>query len=147
MSLTLVTIALVRAKNKDLLLTSNIADADIQAKIDDAIITVFNRVGEVYDTTLIDDTNCPADIQMCIKLIAASNAITDNYVDMPNAIKVAEMYKNEAFGNIKGIIDGKRRFALLTKETAPLSIGFESVEDEIDTQAQTFIDRANLYYR
>jgi len=147
MALTLVTIALVRAKNKDLLLTSNIADADIQAKIDDAIITVFNRVGEVYNTALIDDSNCPEDIQMCIKLIAASNAITDNYVDMPNAIKVAEMYKNEAFGNIKGIIEGKRRFALLTKETAPLSIGFESVEDEIDTQAQTFIDRANLYYR
>lgn len=147
MSLTLVTIALVRAKNKDLLLTSNIADADIQAKIDDAIITVFNRVGEVYNTALIDDSNCPEDIQMCIKLIAASNAITDNYVDMPNAIKIAEMYKSEAFGNIKGIIDGKRRFALLTKETAPLSIGFESVEDEIDTQAQTFIDRANLYYR
>jgi len=147
MALTSATISIldVRNKNKDLLLTDGIADSDIQEKIDNAIITVFSEIGETLDDTLIDDSNCPADIKLVIILTAASDAIIDNYVDMPNAIKIAEMYLSKAKTTISAIVAGRRRFSQLQKQKAPLSVPFDYIKDDLDNRIDSYISKINRY--
>lgn len=148
MALTSATISIldVRNKNKDLLLTDGIPDTDIQEKIDEAIITVFSQIGETLDDTLIDDSNCPADIKLCIILVAASDAIISNYVDSDQAIKIAEMYSLRAKTSISAIVAGKRRFSQLQKQQTPLSIPFDYIQDDLDNRIDNYISRINNNY-
>jgi len=140
-----ITVSDVRNKNKDLLLTAGIPDNDIEDKINEAIISVLGQIGETLDDSLIDDSNCPADIKLCIILVAASDAIISNYVDSDQAIKIAEMYSLRAKSSIQAIVTGRRRLLGTQKQQTPLSIPFAYINDDLDTRINSFVDRIKRY--
>ena len=138
----LITIDDVRNKNKDLLLTDKILDSDIETCIIDATETVMTRLNEVFDEP-INDLNVTSAMKLCIKLIASSNCIRDNYSDNEMGLSVANSYFNEAQNNIKSIVAGnklQKQGILPHKRT----VSYDSVSDNSNN---TIIDRMNCYYR
>lgn len=147
MALTIAAIPImdVRNKNKDLLLTDGISDKDIEDKINEAITDTLELVGETIDDTTINDDNCPNALKSAIILMAASDAICDNYVDSPSAIKIAEMHKLRAKEKIQAIIAGKRRLKGIKKQDSPLSVPFAYICDDTDERIDNYIDKINRY--
>lgn len=138
----LITIDDVRNKNKDLLLTDKIDDSEIETCIIDSTETVMTRLNEVFDLPIPDDKVTTA-MKLCIKLIAVSNCIRDNYADNEMALSVAKDYSKEAEINIKSIIAGNRlqiQSILPHKRTV-------SYKQDTDIQSDNFINSINCKYR
>lgn len=143
----LITVLEVRNKNKEFLLTDTILDSEIEDQIKESQITVFNRIGGLYDDTQINSTNCPKDLKLCFKLLTAGSLILSNYPDKPNAVTVAKEYRQEAFDNLKSILSEERRLKNLPKDNTPAIVPFLSVSNDIDDKADTFISNLDNYYK
>ena len=138
----LITIDDVRNKNKDLLLTDKITDLEIETCIIDATETVMTRLNEVFDLPIPDD-NATTAMKLCIKLIAVSNCIKDNYSDNEMALSVSKDYFNEASNNIKSIISGNK----LQKQNILPHKRSVSYQSEADVNSINYIDSINTKYR
>lgn len=143
----LITVLEVRNKNKGFLLTDTISDADIEEVILESQTTVFNRIGGLYDDTQINSTNCPKDLKLCFKLLAAGDLIITNYPDKPNAVTVGQGYRKDAFDDLKSILSEERRLKNLPKDNTPAVVPFLSVSNDIDDKADTFISNLDNYYK
>jgi hypothetical protein len=139
----------IRNKNKDLLETDGITDEEIETAGEDSLTTIFNRVGEVYVVPIAEE-DLPADLILCRKLLTCATLIMDHYPERPDAVKVAEKYQNEAFGNLKGIVETKkRRFADLEKQkiAAIQENKLTSYSDDYDSYRETYRENLNSKYR
>lgn len=132
----------VRNKNKDLLLTDKIEDSEIESCIIDATETVMTRLNEVFDLPIPDDKVTSA-MKLCIKLIAVSNCIKDNYSDNKEALDLSKDYFNEAEKNIKSIIAGNK----LQKQNVLPHKKSISYKQDVDIQSDNFISYINTKYR
>lgn len=142
----IITVDAVRNKNQ-LLNTDAISDTAIEEAIEEAYSTVKDRLEGVYDLSSYNDLddNYPYNLKLYTKLIAAGNLIISFYPDQSDAIKVAEMYKKEAFDNIKAILDKQKRLNIeLSKNPVGLSFTYE--EDTSEIAVNDFISNARCKY-
>jgi hypothetical protein len=82
-------------------------------------------------------------MKLCIKLIAVSNCIKDNYSDNEMALSVAKDYFNEASNNIKSIISGNK----LQKQNIFPHKRSLSYKSDRDLSSDKFISSLNYKYR
>lgn len=136
----------IRIKNRPLLMTSHIIDSDITDARVEAFQTVQERLEGFYDLSSYSADEMPSAIALYTKNIAAGNLIISNYPDNQDAIKVGEMLRNEAFTNIKAIIDRQKRLniPLSTNES---ELKFSYTPDCVETHVNDFIDSARQRYR
>jgi hypothetical protein len=133
----------VRDKNKSLLLTDGIADSEIQTAISEATIHLKTRMYESLDSD-ISDSDITVQGWMCVKLLAASYLIRDNYSDNEKALELAKSYYSEANTLITAMVKG-------SKKTVSGEVKFTnkaySYQDPIDVSSSDYRTKIRDRYR
>jgi hypothetical protein len=136
----------VRLGEDDLLNTDAITSEFIVMKIDDAVKTVFNRLGVEYDTP-IPFSKCTEDIILAMKQMAQGDIICSKYTANEIAMKRGEQLLAKAEKNLNAIVTGRKRLKEATKQTTEAihPNKFRSYSDS--SRSEDFITKMNERYR
>lgn len=140
----------VRGINPSILNTDGITDAQIDTIITREQIFILNDLAIVYNPDEITISNAPDAVLAALKLRCAGQVIIDFLTGNKTGYEIGKDYKKDSEKLIKNIVDGKRRFASLAKQSNTGTVANSIVYEEssvIQTIADGVIDDIdNGYY-